>query len=560
MNKPIQPIYAWILHSEDDELRHIPLVTRSDTFDGSSNEFHDDGLFSTRIFGRVGSAERDKQFGRINLKVRILHPAIYERLVMIKRLYRDILNGTVTAVFDKEEKDFVRDDGPDADTGYSFFMNHLRKIEFKRNSSNARSENITFVTERMDRADMKNLIVIPAGLRDVEIDENGRPRKDEINDFYVRILSLSNSIVTSNDMGSSAYDQVRHSLTMAVYELYKHIEDFIGGEKFISQKVVSRRIHESTRNVLTSMNTGGLFLGSKNTPSFDSTTVGIYQVATALAPLTISRLRNGILFKLVEADEGLAPLVNPKTLKMEYVQLKPDTRLRFTSEDGIRSLIHRMSNVEDRHKPVMVDGYYLALIYKDDKYFKVFDSIDELPDHLDKKNVFPISLIEMIYLCAYNEWSNHFATVTRYPVNGEDSIYPTRIYCKTTGTGLMLRELGHDWEPLKDTATTTYLAVEFPDVNIDIFHDSQSPSPTRLEGLVADFDGDLGNFVAIQSVEATKENEQYLKTREAWVRQDGSLRTPLDYDTIDLIVRNLTGRFDHVRNVEKGSIRTKAQS
>lgn len=70
------------------------------------------------------------------------------------------------------------------------------------------------------------------------------------------------------------------------------------------------------------------------------------------------------------------------------------------------------------------------------------------------------------------------------------------------------------------------------------------------------FDGDTGNFVGIQSREATKELDRYLKTREAWVMQDGNLRTPLDYDTVDLIVRNLTGRFEHVENVKKGSIRT----
>lgn len=486
MSNRVLPIYAWILHSEDSELKHIPEVTRTDTFDGSSNEFHEEGLFSTAIFGRVGSPERDERYGKIDLKVRILHPAIYERLVMIKRLYKDIIDGTVTVRFDKEEKDFVRDDGPDADTGYAFFMDHLKKIEFRKNSSNKRSENVDFIVERMERADMKNLIVIPAGLRDVEIDDNGRPRKDEINDFYVRVLSLATSIISSNDMNSSAYDQVRRSLTMAVFDLYKHIENFVGGEKFIAQKVVSRRVHESTRNVLTSMNTGGLFLGSKNTPSFDSTVVGIYQTATTLAPLTISWLRDGVLSKLIAADEGVAPLVNVKTLKMDYVQLKPATRMRFTSEDGIRSLIHRLSNVEDRHKPVMVDDHYLALVYRDDDYFKVFDGIEELPTGFDKTKVSPLTWIEMIYLAGYNKWMDKFATVTRYPINGEDSIYPSRIYCKTTGSGLMLRELGYDWKPLEDTKEISYVAVEYPDKRLAVFHDSQSVHPTRLPGLGAD--------------------------------------------------------------------------
>lgn len=554
MSNKIQPIYAWILHTEDNEIKHIPQVTRTDTFDGSSNEFHEDGLFSTEIFGRVGSPERDQRYGRIDLKVRVLHPAMYERLVMIKRLYKDILDGTVRAIFDRTEKDFVRDDGPNADTGYAFFMQHLRQIDFKKNASHRRSANIDFITERMDRVDMKNLIVIPAGIRDVEIDENGRPRKDEINDFYVRVLSLSNSIIKSNDMESSAYNQVRRSIMMAVYDLYKHIEGFIGGEKFIAQKVVSRRIHESTRNVLTAMNTGGLYLGSKNAPGFDATTVGVYQAATTLAPLVISWLRDGVLAKIIAADEGMAPLIHPKTLKMDYVQLQPTTRMMFTSEDGIRSLIHKLSSVEDRHKPVMVDGYYLALVYKDKEHFKVFDSIDELPKEFDRKLVYPLSWIEMIYLAGYNRWDKTFATVTRYPVNGEDSIYPSRTYCKTTGTGLMLRELGYDWQPMEDTETASYLAVEFPDKDVTMFHDSQSVHPTRLSGLGADFDGDTGNLVGLQSKEATAELDRYLRTREAWVRQDGSLRTPLDYDTIDLIVRNLTGRFDHVVNVKAGSV------
>lgn len=556
MSVKVDPIFAWILHAEDDELKHIQEVSRTDTFDGASNEFHDDGLFSTRIFGRVGSPERDERYGKINLKVRIFHPAFYERLGMVKRLYRDILDGTATAVFDKNEKDFVRDAGPDAETGYSFFMRHFKKIEFRKNTSNRRSENIDFIVDRMERATMKNLIVIPAGIRDVEMDENGRPRKDEINDFYTRVLSIAGSIIMSSDLETDAYDQVRRSLTHAIYDLYKHIEGFIGGEKFINQKVVSRRVHDSTRNVLTSMNTGGLYLGAPNSPTFDATTVGVHQAASTFAPHVIGWLRRGVLDKIVQADEGVVPLINKKTLKIDYVQLQPMTRMRFTSEDGIRSLIDRLRNVQDRHKPVELDGYYLTLIYQDDKYFKVFDDINELPSSFDKNKVRPISLVELIYLSGYNKWGKLFATVTRYPVNNEDSIYPTRLYCKTTAKGLMLRELGYDWEPIENNETTSYTAVEFPDRTVSVFHDSQGISPSRLMGLSADFDGDTGNFVGIHSEEANREIDDYLGTREAWVKQDGELRVDIAYDTVDLIVRNLTGRFDHVRNVKSDQIKS----
>lgn len=553
-NESILPFYVWILHTDDEAFRHIPEVTRLDATDGSSNEFHDDGLYSTRIFGRVGSDARDAQYGRINLKVDILHPALYERLGQLKGLYKEILNGTAMASWDEDESDFVRDRGPDGQTGYAFFMKYLLKIKFKRNSSKARMERIKFIEDRIGRARLKNLPVIPAGLRDMEMSEDGRPVKSEINDFYFRILSMSRSIVTSRDMESEVYDQVRKSLTNAVYDLYKYFEGLIGGGNgFIEDKLISRRIHEGTRGVLTSMNTGGSYLGSPNTPKFDSTVVGLFQGAVSLAPLVVGHLRRSFLSKVVDADEGSVPLVNPKTLKREFIQLRPETRSRYSTEDGIREVIHGLSNVPSRHDPVTLDGYYLALVYQDDTSFRVFDDIGDLPKTLDKKNVYPLSLVEMIYLSMYAIWGTRFNTVTRYPNNSEDSIYPSRMYVKTTSTGKMLRELGYDWEPLEGDK---FLAVEYPDRNISTFHDSMSPHPTRLAGLAADFDGDMGNMNGIQSDEGTVQVDRYLKTREAWIRQDGSFRTPLDYDTVDLILRNLTGRFEHVKNVKKGTLHT----
>lgn len=62
------------------------------------------------------------------------------------------------------------------------------------------------------------------------------------------------------------------------------------------------------------------------------------------------------------------------------------------------------------------------------------------------------------------------------------------------------------------------------------------------------FDGDTSNLVCLQSEEATAETQRYLKTRNAWINQAGDLRAPLDYDTVELVIRNLTGRFNHVHN------------
>lgn len=48
--------------------------------------------------------------------------------------------------------------------------------------------------------------------------------------------------------------------------------------------------------------------------------------------------------------------------------------------------------------------------------------------------------------------------------------------------------------------------------------------------------------------DTNEELDRFLRTRKAWVSPGGDLRASVSYDTIELIIRNLTGRFDHVRN------------
>jgi hypothetical protein len=45
--------------------------------------------------------------------------------------------------------------------------------------------------------------------------------------------------------------------------------------------------------------------------------------------------------------------------------------------------------------------------------------------------------------------------------------------------------------------------------------------------------------------EAIRENEKFLSSRQAWVAPDGSLRASAAYDTIEMVVANMTGRYDY---------------
>jgi hypothetical protein len=538
------PVMLWILHAEPEDLRWIPEITRLDIFDGASTDFHDDGLFSTRIFGLVGSKERDELYGKINLKVRVLHPKIYRELCALKELYREILDGKRTAKFIKEAGDFVASIDADASTGYSFFMQHLDQLVLRRGTSPARNGRIDFIEKWRHRMTLKQFIVMPAGLRDVEAGEDGRVTKHEINDYYYRILASASTITESGDMNSPAYDAVRRSIQLNVNEVYAYIEGIIGGKDgFFKDKVMSRRVREGTRNVLTSMNTSGQNLESPNVPSFDSTVLGVYQAASSLAPLVIHWLRVGVLEKIVAGLEGDIPLLDKQTLSTKWVTLPPYERDRWTTENGLRDLINSLVDVEARHRPIEIMGHYLALVYLGEGTFRIFHDIMELPPELDRKQVHPITLMELIYLSGYSKWAKHFTTITRYPIAGDDSTYPSRLYVRSTTIGEVRRELDSTWTPMEGD---DFLAVEYPKPGLTTYHDSESPHPSRLAGLGADFDGDTGSATTLMLKDSLVEIENYLGTRNAWVKPDGRVRASVSYDTSDLVVRNLTGRFDHV--------------
>lgn len=541
VNTNMLPVMLWILHAEPADLRHIPEITRLDIFDGASTDFHDDGLFSTRIFGMVGSKERDELYGKINLKVRVIHPKIYRELCALKELYRDILDGKRTAKF--INGDFFASIDDDASTGYSFFMQHLDKLAFVKNSSPARNSRIDFIERWRHRMTLKQFLVMPAGLRDVEAGDDGRVTKNEINDYYYRILASASTITESSDMESPAYDSVRRSIQANINEVYAYIENIISGKDgFFKDKFMSRRVREGTRNVLTSMNTSGQNLESPNVPSFDSTVLGVYQAASSLAPKVIHWMRVGTLEKLV-GGEGDVPLVDPKTWGTKWVTLDPYERDRWTTEDGLRGVIQSLVDVEARHRPVMIEGCYLALVYLGEGTFRIFHDISELPPEANKADVHPITLMELIYLAGYSKWAKHFTTITRYPIAGDDSTYPSRLYVRSTTVGEVRRELDSTWTPMDGD---DYLAVEYPKPGLTTYHDSESPHPSRLAGLGADFDGDTGSATTLMLKDSLEEIEAYLGTRNAWVKPDGRVRASVSYDTSDLVVRNLTGRFNHV--------------
>jgi hypothetical protein len=539
--KPLDiPFNVSLLRMDQQMLGLMKPVTSMAFFETAGGDLAEDGLFSVSIFGRVGEEARDFRFSYIDLHTTILHPIIYKRLERMRAFYIGLLSGKEYGVWSELEEDFVRSNELEGQTGFQFFMEHWQKIKFKRNDSAIRNLTVDLLDKYRKYATVDKIMVMPAGLRDVETDSNGRVRVGDINEFYRRMLAVSQTIAHTRSSAESTHlNTARFMLQTAFNNIFSFLENMLDGKKgFLQGKWGSRRIFNGTRNVISTMNTSVKELGGRNAPAFTDTIVGFYQLSRALLPVTIHAVRSGYLGNVFNIGSGTARLIDKKTLKSETVTLAHDVFDRYTTVDGLEKLIASYGQVELRNQPIDVQGRYLALIYVDDQSnFRVFSDIDEVPEHLDRRHVRAINLCELLYLSGYHIWNKYVGFVTRYPITGIGSCYPTTVYVKTTIVGQMRYELGEDWKRIGED----HLALEFPVFEPLAYLDSLVIPSARLLGLSADFDGDTCSFNAVYSDEGIAEINSYLHSKAAWVDPRGWLKASAGIATIDLVLRNMTG-------------------
>lgn len=478
------PFNISILVLSPEILKGIKPVTALDIFDNTGKNYHEEGLFSTSIFGRSGEEIRDYRFSYIDIKVDILHPILFKSLEKIKSLYADIMSGKEFAYWDEDKKDFEKTTALNGETGYHFFMKHWKDIKFVQTGSDQREQFILLIEQFKDIALTNKIVVMPAGLRDIEIDASGRPQENEINPLYRKLIAVSNIINESAIKNNpEVINAARWTLQHTFNEIFELIKNIIEGKKkLILGKWASRKVFNGTRNVITAMNPNIAVLGEEDNIGFNDSMAGLFQVMVALLPITKYNLKNSFLSKVFVSKDLPVNLVDKKTLKLKQVNLKSDYFDRWTSDEGLEKVIQSFREENIRHQYIEISDCYLGLIYKGpDNTFKIIQDIDEVPESRDKKDVYPLTFCELLYISIYNVVHKYPGFVTRYPIAGIGSIVPSFIYLKTTNRSEARRELNDAWE----IDTSKKIAKEFPIIN-ETFMNSLVPHLSRISGLVAD--------------------------------------------------------------------------
>ena len=383
------PLNVWLLDVDRFVLidHHLPPVTSLSIYQPSTTLYDEEGLFSETIFGPRGSSERLVNYSYIQLNTKILQPVIYKNLLKLAALYEDIIRGNSYAKFDPETRDFVKADpseDPTAGTGYTFFMSYItnddKGLLLKRNSSQLRSDRIAVIEKNKDNLFCDKLLVMPAGLRDLE-EEQGTLTADDINKLYQTVLSYSFAIPPGST--SSIYDGVRLAIQQKALEIYDYIINILSGKRGFVQGIWGqRRVALGTRNVITAATYATLTPDHPQAIQPDESKLGVFQTMKAIQPLVVHHVRTSFFDPIFGQGTTTVALTNPKTLDLEYCELDPQELNRFDNPTAIENWISRFRNLDVRNLPVTVTtqegkSYYLLMVYDLGDEIMLFRSLDE---------------------------------------------------------------------------------------------------------------------------------------------------------------------------------------
>ena len=105
-----QPINIELISVTEEQIKRLGLqeVTEPQIFEANSSIFHTKGLFSTTIFGAIGSEHRNRIFAYIDLHIPVLHPIVYYAITSLSSFYKKISEGSELAEWDPKTKTFIK--------------------------------------------------------------------------------------------------------------------------------------------------------------------------------------------------------------------------------------------------------------------------------------------------------------------------------------------------------------------------------------------------------------------------------------------------------------------
>lgn len=464
------------------------------------------GLYSTEIFGMVGTQQRLETFGYIDLGVQMIHPYIYMLLTTLSSLYERILTAKEYVVFNNKTKTFDISDRENGSTGYTYFIKHFPNLKLRESNSDDIS-NMKKVIEKYRKKGTitsQYLLVLPAGMREIEVGDDNRITEDEINDYYKTIINVGN-ILTNASGDLTTVDYLRVQLQKKLQELFLYIRNIIDGKKgFMLGQWGSSNVDYSTRSVLVGKAEQVTRLSDDMPDLINSSLIGVYQYANSIQPITVASMLKRFINNVIDSTTGTAFVYDQKTKRHINVKISDQEALRFSSSKGMISILNKLSDFDILNEVIMIGNYPLIIYTEVNKEVTVYFDSQFIPeDHKDK--IKQMTYGELLYLSIYDTEGEYNSSVVRYPVAGSGSNTSSAQIMHTTNKS---KEVGFSIMSKYGDLKEFPKVPKFP-IRNEMWDNAFSAPYSRMDGLAGDFDGDLVGSTSYMSEEANKQLNEH---------------------------------------------------
>ena len=477
-----------------------------------------DGLLSNEIFG-ITKDDRTTIFAYIDLAGEyFLHPLAYKIWSRLDSNVKLCVYEMDTFVYDPEKGKLKSD--PKGETGLKFLMKLIKTVDFKKTGSSKREVKINFLEKYREKLFMKDVVVIPAGMRDVNTEADGKVGVGEINKLYNAVVRDAKALQESDDYGLSLNGTLRGRIQDNIVKIYNWFifgrDPLTGADaqaSGLSRKLglirragMKKSFDWGSRLVICTQNLRKEKLSDLDV-DLDSIGLPLAAVCANLFPYMLYWIRNWFSNRL--SDVQTLTVYNTKTKKLE--QTKIDSWQTVYSDERIKKEIGRfMHGMSNRFVPIEAPimnptkgtNYYLQFkgynVPNEDIAKKLInDQMSKESFHLNSR---PLTWCDLIYMAAMEVTKDKMTLITRFPMDSYYNQFPAKIKVIST----------IETEPILvwNTFYKKYPKITLADINQNSsnhFVDVALPNNVRLGSIGGDFDGDTVSSKVPYSIEANDE-------------------------------------------------------
>ena len=441
----------------------------------------DDGLFSTSIFGKMGSEERKHKFGYFDLRRKFFHPLVYNVIYNMFRALPAIIAGEKFCRLDAGGNIIVSAEPKDGyETGLDFFVRNWSKIRWTKvgedNASREKKENLLGMLGPKE-VFVEKFLAIPAFYRDVNFQTatstGQKITVDGLNALYIKLLSATTSETITFTNAFLTQSNVQRTLNEIYSELTKKVSGKTG---VIRQSVMGKSVDYSTIAVLSCPRMEAIDPRSQQV-GFNEMGIPLPLCMTLFYPFVLKHLED--VFHEYEHNYSIV-IDGDKRFDIERIVHKSITT------EVLKSIVDGF--IKDKTRGMRTRSFWIeGFDGKETKLEKVFRG-RVFPDR-------PYTLTDLFFEICADVVQNKHVIATRYPVTGPESVITCRVKLLTTEKTI---DVSMPYEQgglnLKFGRNYPYFPTDgkgnvLPDKIRWI--DTAVPNVSFLKGLGGDFDGQI---------------------------------------------------------------------